>query len=394
MLRQIFHSTAASGLLVAGAQADTIEHWRLFVADHTDPVVRAIDLDGTEAGRFETGMFSALSRSTSGRSIFAVQGDAGKVQVISSGVTFEDHGDHADLTVTDPELLPLQIEMAKPAHFVENRGMIALFDDGTGEVALFSETQVLDDTFDPQIIATGAAHHGLAAPFGGHVVYSLAAPAEGAPRPGLQVATLDGSPVGEMVPCPGVHGQARSGGDYAFGCTDGVVIAAAQRSGPPVLTHYPTGHMGEGNVSTLKGGTAMQFFLGNYGPQAVVIFEPGAEEPFRKVDLPTRRVDFALDPARPANAYILTEDGQLHLLDVVAGEIAQSVQLTAAYSMDGHWRDPRPRLAMAGNHIAVTDPLVGLIRLVSTDTLEEERTIEVEGVPYGIVAVGGSGASH
>ncbi len=59
--------------------------------------------------------------------------------------------------------------------------------------------------------------------------------------------------------------------------------------------------------------------------------------------------------------------------------------------MDGHWRDPRPRLAVAGDYLAVTDPLKGLIRLVDTDSFEEERTIAVEGMPYTIVAVGGSG---
>jgi hypothetical protein len=43
---------------------------------------------------------------------------------------------------------------------------------------------------------------------------------------------------------------------------------------------------------------------------------------------------------------LLTEDGQLHLLNVISGEITKSVKITEPYSMDGHWRDPRPRLAV------------------------------------------------
>ncbi len=105
-------------------------------------------------------------------------------------------------------------------------------------------------------------------------------------------------------------------------------------------------------------------------------------------------MDFAVDPARARNAYIFTEDGRLHLLDVLSGRIEKSLQLTEPYSMDGHWRDPRPRLAVAGDHLAVTDPLKGLIRLVDTQTFNEARTIAVEGAPFSIVAVGGSGKAH
>jgi len=215
------------------------------------------------------------------------------------------------------------------------------------------------------------------------------------PRVGLRVIDMDGAEVGDVVECPGVHGQAQSARVFAFGCRDGVVFATpGSGATAPTLEHIPTAGLGDGNVSTLKGGTAMQFFLGNFGPAAVVIIEPGSAEPFRKIDLPTRRVDFALDPILAQNAYILTEDGQLRLLNILSGEITQSLQVTEPYSMDGHWRDPRPRLAVAGDHIAITDPLQGLIHLVSTETFEVEQSIAVEGVPYTIVAVGGSGVTH
>jgi hypothetical protein len=330
-----------------------------------------------------------------GRTIFAVQGDAGKVAVIDTGIAFEDHGDHVDISVTAAKLLPVEIAGSRPAHVVEGSGTIAIFDDGTGSVALFSESAVLEGTFDPVTLEPGAAHHGLAAPMGDHIVVSVPHETPDQPRVGLKVIDREGAQVGEVVACPGVHGQAQSARVFAFGCRDGVVFATPSGgSAPPVLEHVSTADLGEGNVSTLKGGTALQFFLGNYGPSAVVLIEPGSADPFRKIDLPTRRVDFALDPIHPRNAYILTEDGQLHLLDVISGEITQSLQVTEPYSMDGHWRDPRPRLAVAGEHVAVTDPLQGLVRLVGIDSFAEERTIPVEGVPYTIVAVGGSGVTH
>ena len=68
--------------------------------------------------------------------------------------------------------------------------------------------------------------------------------------------------------------------------------------------------------------------------------------------------------------------------------------MTEPYSKDGHWRDPRPRLAVADGKVAVTDPRHSLVRLVDPETLKETGTIAVEGQPFAVVAVGGSGASH
>ncbi len=393
---------AAGGLSAGAAQAEDdkddrgVTHHRLFIGDHADGIVRAIDLkDGASAGTFRIDRTPALVRSVSGRTVLAVQGDAGKVAVIGTGISFEDHGDHADITVEDARLLPTVLTGTKPAHVVEGSGTIALFDDGTGGVTLFGENDLLEGALKPRTLTPGAAHHGLAAPMGDFLVVSVPHDDPEKPRVGLKVIDAQGKPVGGVVDCPAVHGQAQSAGVFAFGCKDGVVFAQpGGGSKPPMLRHVSTAALGEGNVSTLKGGTAMQYFLGNYGPRAVVVIEPGTEPSFRKIDLPTRRVDFALDDVKANQAYILTEDGRLHLLNILSGEIEKSVQLTAPYSMDGHWRNPRPRLAVAGDHVAVTDPLKGLVRLVSTETLKEERTIAVAGTPYTIVAVGGSGAAH
>jgi hypothetical protein len=49
---------------------------------------------------------------------------------------------------------------------------------------------------------------------------------------------------------------------------------------------------------------------------------------------------------------------------------------------------------VADGRVAITDPRHSLVRLVDPETLEETGTIAVEGRPFSIVAVGGSGASH
>lgn len=394
-LKIMLFAGAAWAFGASVAAADGGEHWRIFVGDHAEPVVRAIELDdGEAAGRFELDSYASIYRSVSGRTVFAVQGEVGKVAIVKTGIAFEDHGDHVDLDVDEAALLDITLEGAKPAHFFENDGRIAMFFDGEGRADIFTERQVLDGEIDPLVIDAGEPHHGLASPMGRFVIHSVPNPEDPSKRVGLRVVGSDGTRVGADVPCPGVHGQAVSGRVAAFGCHDGIVLAMPGGIDGPELRHVSTLHLGEGNVSTLKGGTALQFFLASYGQGAVVLIEPGAAPSFRKIDLPTRRVDFAVDPERSRNAYVFTEDGQLHLLDVIAGTIVRSVRLTDPYSMDGHWRDPRPRLAVAGDHIVVTDPLAGVVRLVGIASFEEERTIAVEGMPYTVVAVGGSGVEH
>ncbi|MET3587046.1 YVTN family beta-propeller protein [Pseudorhizobium tarimense] len=138
----------------------------------------------------------------------------------------------------------------------------------------------------------------------------------------------------------------------------------------------------------------MQFFLGNYGDDKVVAIDPSEQDPFRLVQLAVCRVDFALDSKRVSRAYVFTEDGKLHLLDVLTGEITKSAQVTEPYSKDGHWRDPRPRLTVMGNEIAVTDSNQQKVLVLDAGTLSQSRTIPVAGTPFNIVAVGGSGVRH
>jgi zinc transport system substrate-binding protein len=125
-----------------------------------------------------------------------------------------------------------------------------------------------------------------------------------------------------------------------------------------------------------------------------VLIDPKSEDAFRLIELPTRRVHFAVDPIRPRFAYVFTEDGQLHKVDVLDGKIAQSLRVTDPYSMDGHWSDPRPRITVAGDRIVVTDPLNAKLHLVNAESFAEDGEIAVEGKPFTVVAVGGTGKAH
>ncbi|MFK0164389.1 hypothetical protein [Rhizobium sp. NPDC090279] len=380
-----------------------MESWRLFVADHSLPIVRAIDaISGKEIGRFEVDGHAALSLSQSGRTVFAVQGEKNVVHAIATGVSLSDHGEHRDIELSEPKLLSTSIKGEKPGHVVTHGNDVAIFYDRDDKFDLLSESALAGGNPDIHEFKTIAAHHGVAVPMGNHLLVSvpnMEAPikdGELPPRLGLRVLDRKGQQVGEVARCTGLHGEATSARLVAFGCEEGVLIARPGGVDGPKIEMLAYGSsLPKGKVSTLLGGTSMQFFLGNYGEQSVALIDPdNTAEPYKLIELPTRRIDFTLDPARPQHAYILTEDGNLHLLDVVKGEIAKSETITEPYSKDGHWREPRPRLAVAGDLIAITDPRHSLVRMVDNRSLKEVRSIPVEGQPFAIVSAGGSGAVH
>jgi hypothetical protein len=394
-MHRIFTSLLLATALTAPVLADDVTIWRLFVGDHAEGRVTALDaVTGDTLGRFALKSPASLYASESGKAVFAVQAAGNQVSAIRSGIAMDDHGDHGDIDVSDPVWVDAVITGEKPAHFVEHDGKVALFFDGSGKVDLFSPHDWADDG---KVTATqldsGTPHHGLAVPWGDFTLVSTAnADDEKKPRIGLNVLDASGNQVGETHACPDLHGEAASGNLLIVGCGDGVLIVSG--SAEPQVNKLGYSGLPPGKTTTLIGGRGMQYFLGNYGADKVVIIDPAEAAPYRLVDLPTRRVHFVTDSVRPKFAYIFTEDGFLRQLDVARGELVQSVKVTEPYSMDGEWSLPRPRIAVAGDKVAVTDPLKGLVHLVDVASFAVTGEIAVEGAPYSIVAVGGSGNQH
>ncbi len=401
-MKKILKTTLGAALLATTAlfpafADEEVTAWRLFVSDHEDGLVTVVDSEARKTlTSFEIAGPAGLYRTTSGKSVFAVQGDADKVSAISSGISFNDHGDHADLEVEDARLLDVSFDGTDPSHFVEHHGDIAIFFDGDGTAVTTTEGAVLEGKVEPQEFDSGAPHHGAAAVFANHLLISEPHPQDPSELPvGIKVLKMTGEAVGGLHECPDLHGEASSGNVMVFACGTGLLVVTPE-GGEPAIEHLAySGDLPDGKVTTLVGGRGLQYFMGNYGPSAVVLIDPMEEaNAFRLIELPTRRVHFAVDPIQAKFAYVFTEDGQLHQIDVLSGEIAQSISLTEPYSMDGHWSDPRPRVAVAGDHIVVTDPLAGKLHLVERETFEKAGEIAVEGKPFNVVAVGGAGAIH
>jgi hypothetical protein len=393
---------SASALLAAvafpaTAVADEKETWRLFVADHTEAVVHAIDTaTGEKIDSFALKSPASLYVSESGRTVFAVQRDGNLASAIASGISVDDHGDHGDLEVSAPKLLDATVAGERPVHFVDHHGNIAIFFDGEGVARFLSERDLIEGQPRIRGVTTEAPHHGVAISYGEHVVVSFPNRADPTKNPdGVKVLDAAANQVGPEMECPGLHGEASSGNVLAIACDSGLLLVKAT-SGAPEIGHlaYTENLPKDARVSTLLGGKGLQYFLGNFGPSAVVLIDPQDEEAFRHIELPMRRVHFAADPVRAKFAYVFTEDGNLHQINVLSGRIAKSIRLTEPYSMDGHWSEPRPRIAVAGDETFVTDPLKGVIHAIGAEKFEKSREIVTAGRPFNIVAVGGSGSVH
>jgi len=360
--------------------------WRLFVADHTDPTITVIDLDAPDKhwSLKVTGP-ARLHASSDDAFVIAVQSDHNKVDFFRSGIELESHGDHTDIEVSEPEPIG-SIAGPRPFHVVNHAGKVAIAFDKGGYAAVLEEGAILRGEFDEKRFPMNVAHHGFVAAMGDYFLSSIASEEPVAkdklpPRLGIGAFTSDGTRLGDMHACTDLHGEAFSGSFLLVGCGEGV-IAHDTTGGSDAFTMLPyPAEFPEDKTGTLLGSTAMQVFLGNYGKDSVVIVDPTADPYFTRVELPFRRVHFVLDPAKPQFAYIFTEDGSLHRLNMLSAEIEQSIQITQPYSMDGHWRDPRPRMAVADDRLILTDPLEASLRIVGPADFAELDRIALEGLP-------------
>lgn len=380
---------------------ENVTLYRVFVGDHEAGKVTAFDLSKPEnRWTFETKGQNKLYSVNEGAAIVSVQSNDDAVNFINSGISLHAHGDHSDIEIADPKAVDEPLTGPRPFHVIDHDGKIVINFDKGGYNEIVDAQELSHGEIESTQLKQARAHHGFAAPVGTGWVTTVASddPVEGDAAPtrvGLQAVNADGTPAGDVATCTGIHGEAFSGAYLAAGCKEGILTVTPGKEGLVTkLLPYPAELPSGQTTGTLLGAKSMQVFMGNYGAKGLVVVDPVDAPNFRYIELPFRRIDFALDPANARFGYVLTEDGSLNQIDVLDGKVVKSAKVTDPYSMDGHWNDPRPRIAMAGNEVVITDPNAGLVRRISKTELKEVGTINVEGKPYNIAVAGGSGKVH
>jgi hypothetical protein len=381
--------TLIAAFAAGPAMAQTLHAARAAVTDHARAGVAVVDLlSGRVLERFETGAPGGLRHGAAPGQVSLAQGAAGRVDVIDLGIAVEGHGDHADLHLSAPRLIPRVAEGPRPSHVLGGDGRLASFFDGDGSIGITGQGAATR-------LRANVPHHGLAYPFraaaGPRLMVSHAAAAGERPG-GVVVLDAAGQQLGRRDDCPRLHGEAMSGRVIGIGCADGVLLLDT-RSEAFRKVAYPAGTAEGRMVRNMIGGADFHLFVGDFGPDAVTILDPDAGS-FAVVELPARRIAFTMDPAAANTMFALTEDGRLHRIDTLQGEILASAAIVQRYSLEGGGAVARPRLSAAGGLLAVTDPARSRLLVLDAATLAPLREIALGGAPLNVLAIAAAGERH
>jgi hypothetical protein len=382
--------------VLAGPAVAHEEAARAVVADHATGRVHVVDLaHGRPLAAFGTDGPARLHLGASGRFVYAVQAEPGKVAVVDSGIAVMTHGDHSDIRLSAPALLPVTMAGPRPVHFNRDGTQVAVFFDGDGTAALIEEAAFVAGAA-PELIRTAGPHHGVAKPLGDRVAISIPHPSDPRELPiGIAMVRPDGTRLDVSEACPRLHGEAQTGHWTGFGCADGILFVVRDDKGGTSYAklsypaELPAGRM----VRNMAGGTGLTVFAADFGADAMAIVEPDART-LRMVGLPGRRIAFALDVAYGDALFVLTEDGTMHRIDTVRAAIVGSRKVVGAYRADGGSAVARPRIAAAGDHLVVTDPAEGRLLRLDPATLAVKSEIGLGGAPFDVVLVTGKGETH
>ncbi|WP_022872170.1 hypothetical protein [Nesterenkonia alba] len=345
-------------------------------------------LDGVSLevlGEFDAEGFVRVNNAGDGRHVFLTEGDS--FRLLDAGTWGEPHGDHNHYYTTDPYLSEVTVDGDTPAHVVSHDGIGTLFFDGTGEYHWFDLADLdVESEIETESAETEGPHHGVA------VVLEDGSRFETLEdRSGARFLDADGEEIARNEDCPGVHGEAAGPeGILAVGCEDGVLVWDGAD-----FVKLDTGEEFSriGNLFPAEGSPV---FLGDYRT------DEDGEEPMTEVALVNAETQeiITTDVGAPYNfrnlqrgpegeALVLTEDGQLHIIDPETGEHTDHIDVIGEWTEPEEWQDPRPALRASGDLVYVTDPDNQQIHLVDLAEGETIATGELDFVPNEIVVVDG-----
>ncbi|HTU59647.1 MAG TPA: zinc metallochaperone AztD [Polyangiales bacterium] len=334
--------------------------------------------------------FLRLNPAGDDRHVIVSTGEA--FRFLDTGVTIDDHGDHAHYYAVPPELTDLTVSSQKPGHVTHNAGLTALFSDGSGIVELFDPTTLESGTTKFTTYTTAAPHHGLAValalPEGGLLVTVGTEES----RSGAAALDAERQTTASSDECPGVHGETiAQGGVISLGCEDGALL---YRDG---AFHKAASPDAQGSIGSQVGSTESPIVLGDYNtdheselarPEHVSLIDTQADS-IRVVALGASYSFRSLARGPAGEAFVLGTDGAIHVIDPQLGEVVDRIAVVAAWSEPADWQEPRPALRVVGSKAYVTEPASSRIHLVDLGSGDVVRSVELPYVPNEVSGAAG-----
>lgn len=282
------------------------------------------------------------------------------------------------------QLTDVIFEASEPGHVVPHGEHTVLFADGTGEITVFDPHDLGDGMPQTQTMAAPEAHHGVAIVLeDGTLVRSES---DGEERIGAVAIDAGGVELARNDDCPGLHGETVAAPEtVVFGCENGIL---AYVDGAFTKIDSPDAYGRSGNI---KGHQDSPVVLGDYkvdpdadlerpnqfalantetGQLQIVQLPEGVSYTFR-----------SLGRGPHGEAMILGTDGNLHIFDPVTGAGVRSIAVTAPWSEPDEWQQPRPTVFTRGHDVYVTDTASGEIHLVDIEAGEVTSSVTLDNIP-------------
>ncbi|WP_210410231.1 carotenoid oxygenase family protein [Nesterenkonia sp. NBAIMH1] len=347
-------------------------------------VLDGVSLDVID--EFDADGFLRINEAGDGRHAFLTEGSS--FRLLDAGTWGEPHGEHNHYYTTEPYLSDVTVDGDTPAHVVSHDGIGTLFFDGTGEYRSFdlAELDVEAESLETESYESEGEHHGVA------VVLEDGSRFETLEdRSGARFLDADGEEMDRNENCPGVHGEAAGPeGVIAVGCEDGVLVWDGEQ-----FEKHDTGE-DYSRIGNLFPSEGSPIFLGDYRT------DQDGEEPMTEValvntesgDISTVNVDSPynfrnLQRGPDGEALVLTEDGQLHIIDPETGEHLEHIDVIDEWTEPEDWQEPRPAIRAHDDLVYVTDPDSQEIHLLDLTEGEVITTAEFDFEPNEIIVIDG-----
>lgn len=319
-------------------------------------------------------------------------------EVYSAGVTAQVHGDHHHYYASAPGMTGVTFPGERAGHVVTHHGLTTLFADGTGAISTFEsghlDKAVPDLTPVTEDTTTTDAHHGVALELADGSLLTT----QGTEDERRTVQVLDrasGEVLAETDACPGVHGEAAAapheGSDVVvLGCEDGpvilrdgefhkVAVEGYQRNGNLAGIESSPVVLGDRKVQEDPEG-------GKERPTSVVLIDSRTGT-MTEVELGSSYWFRSLARAEDGSAVVLTEDGELTVIDEETGQVTAEHPVIVPWREKDEWQQPGPILKVSGNTAYVTDAENRTLVAVDLETGEKvlERDLDVAAVEMAVV---------
>lgn len=342
--------------------------------------VMVLDAETLEqVGDFDTEEFTRVNPAGDGRHVMLTTTEGFQVLDTAAGSDAE------------PELTDTVFEADTAGHVVSHAGSTVLYADGTSDTTIIPTDAIAEAEGElpaAHVVEGTEAHHGVSIVLEDGTFVTTVGDSES--RSGAVAMNEDGTEIASSDECPGIHGEATlSDETVIFGCEDGALL---YDSGEFVKVAAPDdGYARSGNMFVSEGSPLV---VGDYNidqdaegyllDQVAVV--DTAERTYDVVDTPGGAGYTFRDIARgpEGNAFVLADDGAIHVLDPETQEFVDSFPVVDAWDGPAEWQDPHPAIKVEGDIAYVTEPAANTVRAVDLTDGSVIASAELDVVPNEI----------